>query len=153
MGLALRVHPQVNNMIIGFTGTRAGMTRPQRELFTKVIVYLGTKLFVHGDCTGSDEQAHDIVRLVSPGTRIAIWPPLNPKNRAYKQGDTVHPPEPYLARNDNIVNDVERMIATPKGMSEEHQGSGTWHAIHYTLEVNKPLMIIWPNGNSIVHNG
>ncbi len=46
---------------VGFTGTRRGMIMPQRFGFKDLVKTLLMDKFHHGDCVGSDAQAHDFV--------------------------------------------------------------------------------------------
>jgi hypothetical protein len=74
------------DLIIGFTGTREGMTTTQRRTVTTVINSLvllskNKTRFHHGDCKGSDEQADYIARKF--GCSMHIHPPDDDKHRAY----------------------------------------------------------------------
>lgn len=57
--------------------------------------------------------------------------------------------EPYLARNREIVNASDLMIAAPFEYFEEMRGSGTWATIRYTQRRRKTLIIVWPNGPGV----
>ena len=51
--------------IVGFTGTRQGMTDDQKCALRKLLSEIARNgsfplLFHHGDCVGSDEEAHEI---------------------------------------------------------------------------------------------
>lgn len=135
-------------MIIGFTGTAQGMTRAQMSTFYHKILRRSGLLIVqfhHGDCVGADEQAHNLVRKENPDIQIVGHPPKNPKQRAWCVCDVLMKEDDYIPRNHNIVDAVEEMVATPKGMKEELR-SGTWATIRYTKKQGKALWIIWPNG-------
>lgn len=100
----------------------------------------------HGDCIGSDAEFHDIVRDVSPASTILVRPPTNPKKRAWKQGDFIFKPKPYMVRDDDIIAESHLMLATPYQFDEQGRGSGTWAVIRHTRKAKKPLIIIWPDG-------
>lgn len=51
-----------------------------------------------------------------------------------------------MIRNVHIIEETNRMIATPRSMIEEFQGSGTWAAIRYSRKILRPLAIVWPDG-------
>lgn len=135
---------------IGFTGTQRGMTIPQMRKVEQILEHArgkGYGLFHHGDCVGADAQAHDLA--VIHGYAIVIHPPTNSSKRAFKHRDSrmpvaVEPKKDYLARNHDIVDDSDFMIATP-GEEKEQLRSGTWATIRYARK-RGPVTIIGPNG-------
>lgn len=133
------------NVIVGFTGTRDGMTPQQKQSFDGLIRALRITEFHHGDCLGADADAHALVRLLSPPTRIAIHPPDNFRMAAYCKGDVAYGARPYLERNADIVNVTDVMIACPKEFVEI-QRSGTWATIRLARKRDKRLYIIGPKG-------
>lgn len=101
-------------MVIGFTGTRRGMSEVQKE---QVRDFLNTHSFTelhHGDCIGSDAEFHDIgLALVS---NLYIHPPNSELHlRAYCNGPNcvIHSPKPHLERNRAIVDASDIIIAAP----------------------------------------
>lgn len=54
-------------------------------------------------------------------------------------------PEDLLARNRDIVDETEILIACPGHMHEELR-SGTWSTIRYAVKIQRPHIIIWPDG-------
>jgi hypothetical protein len=132
-------------MILSFTGTRKGMNEVQKELFQQLVDEINPKVFVHGDCDGADEDAHNII--VSKGNiEIHKRPCTFDNQRAFtKEGTCVAEPEYALDRNKKIVDDGEILIATP-GENKEVLRSGTWSTIRYASKTNKPVVIIYPNG-------
>jgi hypothetical protein len=148
---------------IGFTGTRNGMTQEQQQMVEGFLMdYENGNPFDivrHGDCLGSDAQFHEIVRsLFSKSMRkpqIHSHPPTNPKLRAFTQADVIHEPKEYKARDRDIVNQSDVLIACPKLMELE-QWSGTAYTTKHALEVyqmsrqvgqHKEVIIIWPDGS------
>jgi len=131
---------------IGFTGTRHGMQTPQSAKFKELMSQFHkdhTDIeFHHGDCIGSDEEAHNISK--TEHTKVMIHPPSDNRFRAYCKGDAVLKPLPYLKRNHNIVNASEILIATPDTQEKVH--SGTWATIRYARKKDKAIYIIKPNG-------
>jgi hypothetical protein len=128
-------------MKIGFTGTRRGMAQAQNASFWYWLA--GEGEFHHGDCTGSDEQAHIMAR--GSMFRIVVHPPTDDKNRAFCIGDETRDPLPYLDRNRNIVDETEVLVATP-AEDEEQLRSGTWSTIRYARKQGKRVVIIYPDG-------
>jgi len=129
-------------MIVGFTGTRAGMTDQQKEAIKNLFMQWKPTEFHHDDAIGADQQAHDIATIFK--IRTIIHPPQNPKYRAFCKGDLIIEEKLYTVRDHDIVNSCVAMIATPRGFHEELR-SGTWATIRYSIKVNKRLTIIYPD--------
>jgi len=131
-------------VIIGFTGTREGMSIRQRQIVRAMLS--SAEEVHHGDCMGSDEEFHELAQSLA--VRIVIHPPDDPKLRAYCEGGTVLPTKPYLIRNRDIVDMVEFLIATPKEQTEPApgRGQGTWSAVRYARGKRKPCAVIKPDG-------
>ena len=55
--------------------------------------------------------------------------------------------KPPLDRNRDIVDACDVLIATPKDFVEELR-SGTWATVRYARKQRKPLVIVWPNGET-----
>ena len=133
-------------MKIGFTGSRKGMTPLQRVLFELLISNIPVLEFHHGDCLGSDAEAHAIVRRFHKECKIIIHPPIDEKDRAHCPADEYRPPFGYLERNRHIVGGVNLMIATPPTIREQMRG-GTWYTIKYSRGVNREVIVLPPIEN------
>lgn len=143
---------------LGFSGSRRGMSSLQKQAFQKVVndlqVAKGIGKFHHGDCVGADAEAHAFVR--NRGIFIIVHPPENATNRAYCVGNEVRPSYDYSTRNRHIVEETDRLIATPL-MTEHEQrqsgfGSGTWHAVNFARRCGKQVMVLLPDGRSQTWN-
>jgi hypothetical protein len=128
-------------MIIGFTGTREGMTQHQKEQFVLKLFELGLTEFHHGDCKGADADAHDIVREFFPDVYIVIHPPELSYTQAFKQGDEHRVPGSYINRDKDIVDDSEYLIGAPL-TNEEQWRSGSWTTIRYARKTKKPYTVL-----------
>ena len=128
-------------MKIGFTGNRHGMTENQKKQFNELIISLGGSEFHHGDCVGSDAEAHDMA--FEQKLRIVIHPPTANKHRAHKNGDEHRPAMTYLARNKEIVKASDVMIASPSSLIPA-QRSGTWSTIRFAQKSGKQIHILHP---------
>lgn len=51
----------------------------------------------------------------------------------------------YLGRNQQIVNDSDVLVATPKTEIEESR-SGTWATIRWAIKKSKPVILVLPDG-------
>lgn len=132
-------------MKVGFTGTRFGMTEPQKAVLTVGLFGMGivTELH-HGDCVGADEDAHKIA--LDMGILIVVHPPEEPLHRAFcKNAKEVLEQKPYLIRNQDIVDQTDLLIATPFFEYEEVRG-GTWFTVRYARLRKKRIVIAWPSG-------
>jgi len=134
---------------VGFTGTRAGMTRLQGNAVRTLLSALrelstGQPFFEHGDCVGADFEAHHMAVTLRYYT--VAHPPTNERYRAFTNCNVYRRARPYLERNKNIVWDTHLLIATPKQFHEQTRG-GTWHTIQYARQKQHSLIhIIQPDG-------
>lgn len=76
-------------MIIGFTGTRYGMTEEQKKSLRNLLLELGgefplaRKTVHHGDCVGADREFHYLAAEIFGPCDIVIHPPEDDEFRAY----------------------------------------------------------------------
>src|SRR5262245_31983566 len=113
-------------MIIGFTGTRHGMTPAQQWSLEETLLNYGCTVLHHGDCVGADAQADALARSMQIAR--VVHPPLVNRYRAFVQPGptcTVLEPRPYLTRNRAIVEAAALLIAAPQTLGEQRR-SGTW---------------------------
>ena len=143
---------------IGFTGTRHGMTDKQRDRVWILLIEqtYGDRAFTfhHGDCVGADAECHRLVREMSARIErpldIEKHPPSNTASQAHclmMLGEVTHWPLPYMARNAAIVAAADLVLATPFEMREQDRG-GTWGTIGIARRVNRPLVIVFPDGTT-----
>lgn len=130
-------------MKIGVTGTRTGMNEWQFEQLSSFLttVFIPGAELHHGDCVGVDVEAGELAREL--GYTIVCHPPTNHKLRAYHNGDKIHEPFGYLARDRNIVDATEMLLVVPLQVKWSSQG-GTWFTHDYAIKQNKPLKIFFP---------
>lgn len=133
-------------MKLGFTGTSKGMTDLQATMLEGLLPILES--FHHGSCKGSDVEAARLVRKTFKVHKTIIaypGPDNDPSNEISGVDDIVKPPKTHFARNRDIVNDTDELIATPAEMVEQETG-GTWYTIRYAIKMGKLVTIIWPDG-------
>lgn len=140
-------HPEV-----GFSGSREGMTTNQALMVTALLGAFVPSSFHHGDCIGSDNQAHFLARGYSRALLIHTHPGHLPAYQAGALGDIKHPQKYTLDRNHDIVDQSDIMLFTPKE-AEPVLRSGTWATFRYALSLEKPMVLIKPNGSSIFYDG
>lgn len=142
---------------IGFTGTRNGMTAPQKQAFLNHLTEfsadtLSVEEFHHGDCVGADEQADQIIRQWRSSVSMHIHPPLRSTLRAFcpkRDHDTVYASKEYLERNNDIVEACTYLIACPASMTFMPR-SGTWNTIIVARYSRRRTIVIRPNGELYV---
>lgn len=133
-------------MIIGFSGTRQGMSSEQKRVFAEVFSRLEPERFVHGLCIGADVEAHDIVRsLYTPEQCEIEGYPSTASTRMERVCELNHHPMDPLKRNKEILISSEVLIATPLEMEEMRRG-GTWHTYRLALDMKMPIYLILRNG-------
>jgi hypothetical protein len=128
-------------MKIGFTGLRNGMTPQQKDIIIRLELFTTKVLEAHhGDCLGSDADFHHLIREIDPAICIIIHPgfPANHPDdttlRAFCEGDHTSAPNSFLARNRDIVDETDMLIATPATKKEM---GGTWYTINYSRKQKK----------------
>ena len=137
-------------MIVGFTGTRRGMTGGQAASVRRELYYgnrrYGPLTFVHGDCIGADAHAHRIA--LDLGLCVEIRPGQFTDLRAMCQGaEVVHDVETALARNRTIVDRCDLLIAAPP-IDEwaKLERGGTIYTIRYARKTGRRVAICIPYG-------
>jgi hypothetical protein len=135
-------------MIIGFTGTRHGMTPPQSATVERLLQELGVTELHHGCCVGADAQVHRLAR--ERGIRLVGHPPRESKLMAKDLDcDTYAGGHPGLSRNRHIVTEgKDGLLAAPRQQVEPTtlHGEGTWTTINYARQAKRPLWIVLPDG-------
>ena len=135
---------------LGVTGTRYGISQEQ---FLAAQAWLQKPFwnrdfelveFHQGDCVGADAQLSFMVRMAHPKCKIIGHIPEKSDLREYFENDEEREPTNYLARNRNIVNEVDMLIAFPahKDMSK----GGTWYTIKYAKKQGKKVGIFHFDG-------
>ena len=130
-------------MIVGFTGTRAGMTGAQIASFSRLLTELQPTEFVHGDCVGADAEAHSIA--LEAGIDVYIRPCDLPARANCAGAVQLFEAKRPLDRNRDIVDSVDVLVATPNSV-EEQVRSGTWYTVRYARKVDRKTYIINPDG-------
>lgn len=130
---------------VGFSGTRHGMTEVQLTKVSEIIRDRAKRLS-HGDCIGSDAQAHAIA--FNARIPIHLHPPENEVLRAFCSGAEVeYEPKPYNDRNRDIVDKNDFLLAAPD-LRSANTKSGTWSTIRYAMKRGKPVYVVFPDGSS-----
>jgi len=151
-------------MKIGFTGTRNPLNDLQKESLWKILnTYSDIESYHHGDCLGADAVFHDQIFIKalceSPKVKkVVIHPPVDSKDQAFC-GDLylgipewsveVREPKTYLARNRDIVDEIDLLIGIPPTFeAKDALRSGTWYTIRYAMKKDKSTISILPDGTT-----
>ena len=132
-------------MIIGFTGTRRGMTAQQTTSVYNFLEKFDSFIGLHGDCIGADKDFHGICQNLN--MVIHSRPCILTSQRAFTNAIIIAESEKPLDRNKKIVDDSTLMLACP-GEFEEVLRSGTWSTIRYAKKNKREIYIVFPDGTS-----
>jgi hypothetical protein len=147
---------------IGFTGTRHSLTSAQQEQVRRilttpvdwVIPRIERPIFHHGACKGADSFAaieayslyYDVIAHPGKSARGGENEWLCPL--AIEHSTEVRPEKTHFARNRDIVNECDVLIACPQysePITYDTPG-GTAYTVCYARKVGKPVWIIRPDG-------
>jgi hypothetical protein len=132
---------------LGFTGTSHGVQRPAAVALRRLFLELEPGVVHHGDCIHADALAFRFARDARALTHC--HPPDNPRKRAWTTpNDFMEPELPYIVRNHNIVDRTLMMVAVPAFFEEELR-SGTWATIRYARKLERPLLLVMPDGSIV----
>lgn len=133
-------------MRVGFTGTRFGMTEAQLNSFSQLMCNLNPDKFHHGDCVGADDNAANETFSLFGKDRTVCHPPIDESHRAFNPHySEIRKPKTHFARNRDIVNETDVLIACPKEDTHQDRG-GTWYTVDFAMKVGKMVYTIWPDG-------
>ena len=134
---------ETSTVVLGFTGTQAGMTDMQRRELRAYVEELCNKFraveFHHGDCVGADEEAHYL--LLNLVSRMVVHPGPETWKRAHCRGGECRQSKGFRERNQDIVDTCHVLIAAPRSLKEELR-SGTWMTVRMARRAKKPIVIL-----------
>lgn len=135
---------------VGFTGTRHGMTAEQLAAFAELLANADGDQFHHGDCVGADAEAAKIAYDL--GWQIICHPPEKTEHQAnttFHRADNRRQPKSHFARNRDIVNESDLLIACPQYMEPITPATmgGTAYTVNYARKQGKPVWIVRPDGS------
>lgn len=141
-------------MRIGFTGTRHGMSAEQKEVLIAMLIPEAVEPSAerhqlhHGDCIGADYEAAGIAYY--NGFRVICHPPIDTTHRAYFGINAEdRKPKTHFARNRDIVDETDLLIACPQYMDPITKATkgGTAYTVNYARKCGKPVWIVRPDGS------
>lgn len=134
--------------VVGFTGTRNGMTERQRAAVVDLLFDLKPTAVVHGDCIGADDDFDAICAAVDIERRIRPCTYHNMRAFCDRRGaKVVAKPKRPMARNRDIVADADVLIACPPNRERIKSGSGTWATIGFAKKAGIRVLVVFPEGD------
>ena len=142
----------MKNTVLGFTGSRNGMTPEQADKVIELIRQIEPVQAIDGMCIGSDAEFAKICKKLGIFTHgFPGHYKNNPSDRSMvdpEGRDVMQPSQPHLERNRQIVGSSDAMIATPAGDDFKARG-GTNFTIKYAIKMGVPIYIVLPDGTVI----
>jgi hypothetical protein len=135
-------------MILGFTGTRKGMTKAQLVTLRKLVddIYISTMppppYEWHHGCSGKSDVAGSYIAAAC-NMKVVGHPSITVEPQGY--WDVLLPERMPLERDDDIAKHVELLFATPEHDSEIIR-SGTWTTIRRARKHKTRHIIIYRDG-------
>jgi hypothetical protein len=135
--------------VVGFTGTRSGMTPAQAEAVDALLARLAAAdptrplCGLHGDCLGADADFDAICKRRR--IPVKLRPSSLPDMRARCDSEAIAEPRPPLSRNREIVADSDVLIACPFSGAEIVR-SGVWATIRAMRRHRRPIYVVAPDG-------
>lgn len=139
----------LENLLVGFTGTRKGMTAYQKDTLSTFLSEHPLELHL-GDAIGADSEAFDLMVQANNTfgwkrpTVLIGYPSDRPEYRANRDYDMEHHPMPPMDRNRLIVERTQLLIGCPR--STRNFETGTWRTVGFALERRTDVYVIRPDG-------
>lgn len=146
-------------MIVGFTGTRDGMSFAQSESLLRVLRGLCPTEVHHGCCVGADAQLHNLAywdwplygHPGPPGPlRMQISGVVDEPGFRFARNINgfcfLYPAKDYGARNQDIVRVCHVLVAAPAEMVEAR--GGTWQTVRRARKARRKIVVVWPDGST-----
>jgi hypothetical protein len=139
-------------MQIAVTATRRGLTGSQHSAATLLFDALPARVVLHyGFCLGGDDALASLGRTL--GFKLVAHRSDLLEMDGFVRGDVERERKPPLRRNEDIVNESERLLAFPRQRPADEpprgaRGEGTWWTVHYAIDNAVPVTIVWPDGST-----
>lgn len=140
-------------MILGFTGTRQGLSVRQKFGLGIALPVVPDQL-VHGGAVGADTEFDQWFRRAAWSTILSVDIfPADEERRQFwlrKYGIelpwlTIHQAMLPLDRNELIVQRCNHLLACPFEPTEQLRG-GTWATVRYARKLGRPITLLLPDG-------
>jgi hypothetical protein len=132
-------------MILGFTGTRRGMTPLQRATVDRLFRELQPTALHHGGERHADTEAHRLALDARVNVCVHPGPDFDFAHDCLGAG-TVMPVKPNLERNTDIAAaGVDGLVAAVAEHIEVLR-SGTWSTVRRARKLGRRIWIVFPDG-------
>jgi hypothetical protein len=144
-------------MTVGFTGTRNGMTPPQRETVGRLLQSLRPDKTRDGLGVGADAEFAALAASLSPRPFLVGHPGVSSRGGGNERRgddarhDIVLAEQTHFKRNRVIVDNSDVLVAAPPCQPLPESG-GTAYTVGYARKVAKPLVVVWPDGTTTEEN-
>jgi hypothetical protein len=147
----------MSTAILGFTGTRKGLSTAQRDALRLLLATEGPREFHHGACRGADEEAVELAddalgdAVVIVAHPQSFWPRLVSKialNLSVSHRLRLPPRE----RNARIVAAVGKLVACPWAPEDADWKSGTWATVRIARRAGVPVVVVNRDGSLTEEN-
>ena len=130
------------------TGPRKGATQPALLAVAQTLCAYKVIVLHDGDAVGVDESVYHLARAL--GIHVILHPPTSYKWRAFcgDSRDTVRGEKSFKVRDKDMVDESDFLISVPPTALDPSGAGGTGWTTDYARSVNKPLVLIWPNGHA-----
>lgn len=148
-------------MIVGFTGTREGLTHSQLYSLRRYLIETAPTELHHGCCVGADASVHKIIRSGALPIKIVGHPgPMSSLQMTIREVefDRLHKSKDYSVRNSDIVRASEMILVVPPAPVPSEDlttmlnvgNGGTWQTARKARMAAKPIVVFWPSGKVII---
>jgi hypothetical protein len=130
------------------TGPRTGATKPALLAVAQTLCAYNVTVLHDGDAVGVDESVYHLARAL--GIHVILHPPKNYKWRAFcgDNRDTFRDEKEFHERDRDMVDESKFLISVPPTALDPSGTGGTGWTVDYARSVNRPLVLIWPNGHA-----
>lgn len=132
-------------MILGFTGTRKGMTQRQRATVKYLFAELGLTMLHHGGERHADAEAHRIALAMKARVHVHPGPDFGIIVDCLG-ADVVYKVKPNLERNEDIAVMAEDGLIAAPAQKHEVLRSGTWSTVRRARKYKRRIWVVAPDG-------
>lgn len=140
----------VSARVVGFVGTEAGMSKPQRQAVRRALA--GATAAHHAGTTAADAQFHRLCHTL--GVPVVLHPPQGRGAVRTDMHDVTHAEAASPSYDRDIVRASDVVVAAPKeGREPPLAIPGTWTVVRYARERRTPVRVFMPDGQEANGNG
>lgn len=129
--------------ILGFTGSKKGLTPAQLDTFARRLWSKSWAGFVHTGVGAAAQAAHFVA--IARGLSVIVYT-VDGTRGVFLPGErtTLMPSRPLLLARAALVESCAVLVACPSG--PENTRSETWKDILRARAERRPVVLVWPDG-------